>query len=183
MESALQPQNDQTPQEKEQADVLPSTAIKNSADGFMAQNDKKRLIIILLGVLLLVQLGLAFYWGLEPSPFDIKEATVRHTGSQKAAAITGAATTSALLETSRIMLEKPGGYLSNDRTPPSFFMDNIPSWEFGVLVQVRDLAQTLRNDISRSQSQSLEDEDLAKAEPKFNYDNNSWMFPSTEEGT
>jgi hypothetical protein len=56
----------------------------------------------------------------------------------------------------------------------------MPNWEFGVLTQVRDLARSLRNDMSRSQSQSLENKDLAIAEPQFNYSNDSWIFPSTE---
>jgi len=49
-----------------------------------------------------------------------------------------------------------------------------------VLVQVRDLTRALRKDFARSQSQSAEDADLAKAEPRFNFDNKSWMLPSSE---
>jgi hypothetical protein len=78
------------------------------------------------------------------------------------------------------LLEKPGGYLSNDRTPPSVFLDNIPNWEFGVLQQVRDLARVIRNDYSRSQSQSKEDPDVSVAEPLFFFDHDSWMLPRTE---
>jgi hypothetical protein len=59
-------------------------------------------------------------------------------------------------------------------------LDNIPNWEFGVLVQVRDMARVMRNDLSRSQSQSAEDPDLANAEGKFYFDNSSWMFPQSE---
>jgi hypothetical protein len=40
--------------------------------------------------------------------------------------------------------------------------------------------RTLRNDFSRSQTQSVEDKDLQVAEPKFSYDSNSWILPSTE---
>jgi|TARA_B110000908_G_C10030668_1_gene347242 hypothetical protein len=59
-------------------------------------------------------------------------------------------------------------------------MDNIPNWEYGVLIQVRDLSRALRKDFSRSQSQSTEDTDLAIAEPQFNFDSESWMLPSSE---
>jgi hypothetical protein len=38
----------------------------------------------------------------------------------------------------------------------------------------------MRNDFSRSQSQSVEDEDLIVAEPKFNFDNQSWILPASE---
>ena len=78
------------------------------------------------------------------------------------------------------LLDKPGGYLSNDVTPPSVWLDNIPNWEFGVLVQVRDLSRAMRKDFSRSQSQSREDVDLAIAEPQFNVDNSSWVIPRPE---
>jgi len=59
-------------------------------------------------------------------------------------------------------------------------MDNVPNWEFGVLVQIRDFSRALRNDISRSQSQSLEDPDLSIAEPQFNFNTDSWLFPPSE---
>jgi len=78
------------------------------------------------------------------------------------------------------LLNKPGGYISNDRFPPGLWMDNMPSWEYGVLVQVRDLSRALRKDFARSQSQSAEDGDLARAEPRFNFDNKSWVLPSSE---
>ena len=78
------------------------------------------------------------------------------------------------------LLEKPGGYLSNDVMPPGLWLDNMPNFEFGVLTQCRDLARMLRNDHSRSQSQSIEDDDLAVAEPALNTDNESWLFPAAE---
>jgi len=80
------------------------------------------------------------------------------------------------MELGNTLLNKPGGYLSNDILPPSLLMDNIPNWEFGVLTQIRDFARSLRNDISRSQTQSIEDQNLSEAEPNFNFDNGSWMF-------
>ena len=56
----------------------------------------------------------------------------------------------------------------------------MPNWEFGALVMLRDAAAALRNHFARSQSQSVEDPDLAQAEPIFNFSNDSWMFPATE---
>jgi hypothetical protein len=133
-----------------------------------------RASIILLALFVVIQLGLAWYWSREPEPF-----WVRWEVEQKPA-ISGYATTDTLIRAARTMLEKPGGYLSNDIAPPGVFLDNIPNWEFGVLVQVRDLARVLRNDYSRSQTQSLEDPDLARAEPAFNFDSESWILPTTE---
>lgn len=40
-----------------------------------------------------------------------------------------------------MLLNKRGGYLSNDIMPPWVFLDNVPNWEFGVLAQVRDLTR------------------------------------------
>jgi hypothetical protein len=85
-----------------------------------------------------------------------------------------------LIKSMETLLNKPGGYMSNDIAPPSVFLDNITNWEFGVLQQIRDLAKALRNDYSRSQSQSRADENLETAEPRFNFQNNSWVLPSTE---
>jgi len=78
------------------------------------------------------------------------------------------------------MLHKRGGYLSNDIMPPGVFMDNMPNWEFGVLVQVRDLAKAMRNEFSRSQTQSTEDKDLQLADPLFSFSNDRWILPSAE---
>ena len=94
--------------------------------------------------------------------------------------VVGTATTATLIGVAETLLDKPGGYLSNDRLPPGVLLDNMPNWEFGALVQVRDLAKAMRETMSRSQSQSSEDPDLALAEPQFNFDNNSWLLPRTE---
>lgn len=136
------------------------------------------------GTLLLVTLVvISVIWGMyisrEPDTFNVVEnATSRLADDVQP--VTGFYTSAALARTVETLLEKPGGYLSNDVTPPHVFLDNIPNWEFGVLVQVRDLARALRNDMSRSQSQSKEDKNLASAEPKFNFDNDRWVFPATE---
>jgi hypothetical protein len=59
-------------------------------------------------------------------------------------------------------------------------MDNMPNWEYGVLVQSRDLARALREVLSRSQSQSREDVDLTLAEPRINFQSDSWILPASE---
>src|SRR5690606_3224265 len=92
----------------------------------------------------------------------------------------GVVTTATLSRTVDLLLHKRGGYLSNDVLPPGLLMDDMPNWEFGVVNQVRDLAKSLRNDLSRSQTQSTEDPDLQVAEPHFNYQNDAWILPATE---
>ena len=127
-----------------------------------------------LAVLLVVSLAVGWYWSREPAPFWVNEAS-----EQRPEAV-GFATVDTLIRTVSWLLEKPGGYLSNDVMPPSVWLDNMPNFEFGVLVQSRDLARVLRNDYSRSQSQSTEDPDLAIAEPSLNFSNDSWIFPPSE---
>jgi hypothetical protein len=92
----------------------------------------------------------------------------------------GYATADTLIQVADTLLHKHGGYLSNDIMPPGVYLDNMPNWEFGVLVQVRDLAKVMRNDYSRSQSQSIENKHLAQADPAFSNQNDKWIFPSAE---
>src|SRR5690606_15760047 len=96
------------------------------------------------------------------------------------ATVVGSVTTATVITTARTLLDKRGGYLSNDRFPPGVLMDNVPNWEFGVLTATRDLSKSLRNDFSRSQTQSVEDRDLQEAEPLFNSPNDRWLLPSSE---
>ena len=121
-----------------------------------------------------------FWYNEEPEMFDPIERAQLHAEAHNHANVTGTATTSALLEVVNTMLEKRGGYISNDILPPWVFLDNVPNWEFGALTQVRDLARTMRNDFSRSQTQSSEDPDLSLADPLFHYSNDRWFPPDTE---
>lgn len=127
-----------------------------------------------------VVIGLGIYWSKEPDTFDVAENAKEVSAELQTKIVTGTVTTDALITVANTMLDKPGGYLSNDVTPPGVYLDNMPNWEFGVLTQVRDMARAFRNDFSRSQSQSAEDKDIIIAEPRFNFDSASWMFPSTE---
>ncbi len=133
--------------------------------------------LLIVFVLLLV---LGYYWSSEPDPFDVEAAAVERALSPDSTLPTGSYTTSAMIAVMETLLNKRGGYLSNDIMPPSLWLDNIPNWEFGALVQVRDLSRSVRNDFSRSQSQSAEDKDLIIAEPKFNFDHKSWFLPASE---
>lgn len=139
-----------------------------------------RIANISLVIIVVLLLLLTLWWDRAPDEFNpIQNAQDIATNNQQSF-VTGYTSTTTLITITERLLTKPGGYLSNDVMPPSIWMDNIPNWEFGVLVQIRDFSRALRNDISRSQSQSLEDSDLAIAEPLFNFNNESWLFPPTE---
>ena len=127
-----------------------------------------------LGAILLINVVLGIYWSRSPDIFWVNRSIDDNR------TVIGYSTTDTLIRVAETMLDKPGGFLSNDVMPPSVFLDNIPNWEVGVLQQVRDLARVIRNDYSRSQSQSKEDPDITTAEQAFFIDNTSWMFPRAE---
>jgi hypothetical protein len=130
--------------------------------------------------LVLMCLVMMFFLNYEPPLFNPVASATLHAQEHHHKVVTGYTTTATLIETVEILLHKRGGYMSNDILPPWVFLDNVPNWEFGVLIQVRDLSRALRNDLSRSQTQSTEDIDLAEAEPLFNYDSARWFPPDTE---
>ncbi|MAD44222.1 MAG: hypothetical protein CMI02_08005 [Oceanospirillaceae bacterium] len=138
------------------------------------------LVIGGLVIYLLVSLVVGFFWSSEPDMFDVKARADQRAAAMGLENAIGFTTTATLMEVTETLLDKPGGYLSNDVFPPGLWLDNIPNWEYGVLVQVRDFSRALRKDFSRSQSQSTEDKDLAVAEPQFHFDSDSWAVPSTE---
>ena len=141
---------------------------------------KRKIWIIVPVALVTICLGMMFWYNDEPALFDPVERAKLHAGIHGHADVTGTTTTSALLEVVNVMLNKRGGYMSNDIMPPWVFLDNVPNWEFGVLTQVRDLARVMRNDFSRSQTQSSEDPDLSLADPLFHYSSDRWFPPDTE---
>ena len=145
----------------------------------MAANKSRPLLVAVIIYFVLV-LFLTFWWSREPELVSLEAIVSKHTGMTLDTAPIGVATTASLVEVAETLLNKPGGYLSNDIFPPGVWMDNMPSWEFGVLVQVRDLARVMRKEISRSQSQSQEDVSLKLAEPQFHFDNRSWALPASE---
>jgi hypothetical protein len=139
-----------------------------------------RVIAALLGLYLLGALILGIYWSLAPGQFDVRERAAAYAAGDGAEVVTGSVTTAALMGVMETLLDKPGGFLHNDLFPPGVWLDNIPNWEYGALIQARDLSRALREVLSRSQSQSKEDPDLAMAEPRFNFGASSWMLPASE---
>ena len=131
-----------------------------------------RLALLAFAFAVLIALGLSWFWSREPSLM-----TVANTSESP---VVGALTTITLIKVGETLLNKPGGYLSNDVFPPSLWLDNIPQWEYGVIIQIRDLSKALREAFSRSQSQSQEDKDLSLSEPRLNFDHANWIMPRTE---
>lgn len=136
--------------------------------------------LTVVGVYILVVLALMWWWDIEPTAFDPLEAARQETATAAQAKVVGATTTATLIETVGTLVDKRGGYLSNDKLPPGALMDNVPNWEFGALTASRDLVRAMRNDFSRSQSQSTENPDLAEADPLLNSPSDRWLLPSSE---
>jgi len=163
----------QKSQSDEESAVMENAAAKSPAS-------ITRLIVMSILVLLVLLYLLGMYWSSEPELFEVEDQGAFLATGQDKKFVPGYTTVITTEKVATRLLDKPGGYLSNDVLPPSVLLDNIPSWEFGVLVQVRDMASALRNHMSRSQSQSLENEFLKDAEPLFNNDHSQWIWPRAE---
>ncbi|MEH6451580.1 MAG: DUF2333 family protein [Psychromonas sp.] len=131
------------------------------------------LIVIVLWVV-------SVWWSSMPDSYDVKQRAMQSAELNNHVIVAGYTTTSTLIDISTWLIEKPGGFISNDITPPGILMDNMPSFEYGVLEQVRDLTLVMRLDYSRSQSQSSGDKDLETAQSKMNISHKNWMLPSAE---
>lgn len=137
-----------------------------------------RVVSIVIAVYLLAMIIVSIWISSEPDSFDIQhEYTQRSDGREP---VVGSLTTQSLIIQIETLLDRPWGYVSNDISPPGVWLDNMPNWEYGALIQARDLAKALREQFSRSQSQSTEDPALKIAEPYLNFDNSSWLIPASE---
>lgn len=163
---------------------MENNSSENTASGTGILTESKsgitKLILISISLLFITGYFISVYWSFEPTSINvIKENAWIDDGNGKRK-ITGYTLVSTLADVTEILLDKPGGFLGNDVAPPSLFMDNMPAFEYGALIQSRDLTRSLRKEFSRSQSQSSEQEDLKKAEPKIYIAHGSWALPSAE---
>jgi len=148
--------------------------MERSAKNILATGKWTKTAMWSVGIFLLLMFIIGFWVSREPDIFWVNRT------ADPDAAIVGYSTTDTLIRVAETLLEKPGGYLTNDKVPPMLILDNIPSWELGVVNQLRDLGRVMRDDYTRSQSQSKEDDDVAEGAPQFFYNNDSWIFPTTE---
>ncbi|MFA7443493.1 MAG: DUF2333 family protein [Lysobacteraceae bacterium] len=135
---------------------------------------------VLVAVWLLAVLCLWWWWDDEPERFDVVASAQQRALQRQQPVVVGTVTTETMIRVAETLLDKRGGYLSNDYAPPGVWMDNVPNWEYGALLQVRDLAKAYRNEFSRSQTQSTEDVDLLEADPLFSSPSDRWLLPSSE---
>jgi hypothetical protein len=148
--------------------------MERSAASILSAGKWSKITLWTIGVFLLLMFVIGFWASREPDIFWVQRS------AEPESAIVGYATVDTLIRVAETLQDKNGGYLTNDKLPPFLLLDNIPSWELGVVTQMRDLGRVMRDDYTRSQSQSKEDPDVAEGAPKFFYDNDSWVFPTTE---
>jgi len=153
---------------------------RDKLDAWLPGGRVLSLVLTALGLYLVICVFVGMYWSIAPAPFDVRDRAARYAAEDGGKVVTGSVTTAALIGVMETLLDKPGGYTHNDIFPPGVWLDNMPNWEYGVLIQSRDLARALREVFSRSQSQSTEDVDLVMAEPRFNFDSDSWALPASE---
>lgn len=139
-----------------------------------------RTIVSLISLYLLAAVGIGIWWSLEPGRFSVADVSEAMATEREENRVNGYTTTATSIALAKTLLNKTGGYLTNDLFPPGIWLDNMPSWELGVLTLLRDNARVYRNDFSRSQSQSAENKNLTEAEAKFFFNNDSWFLPATE---
>ncbi|OKY24823.1 DUF2333 family protein [Thalassotalea sp. PP2-459] len=146
----------------------------------MNLNVSVKTVTSIVGIICLALYFLGVYWSFEPEKLDIRQEVIDAAKTENVSPVVGYTTTTALIRVTETILNKPGGYLANDALPPSVFLDNIPAWEFGALEMIRDMALVMRQEFSRSQSQSVENTQLKIAQPQLNIDHTSWAMPSAE---
>jgi hypothetical protein len=176
-------QNAETqPSVSDGAEQVPTVPAK---DPHKSSGKIKTYALLSLLIIVLVISGLGAFWSVQPKPFSVSENLAERLdeldGAVATSQVPGSAVVATQIRVARTMMGKPGGYLRNDVTPPGLLMDNISNWEFGVLTELRDSVRSLRNDFSRSQSQSVESPLLQRADSDFNFDSKAWFLPSAEE--
>ena len=133
-----------------------------------------------IGLYLIITAVLGVFWSFEPKQFDPVSVTAAQAKARNERMVTGYTSGTTAIELTHRLLDKPGGFLANDHLPPGVWLDNMPNFEEGVVIQLRDFALVMRNDLSRAQSQSNEDQDLVEVQGQLQIDTRSWWFPSAE---
>ena len=82
--------------------------------------NSKRIAIVAVVIFLLFWL-IGWYWSLSPDTFDIRKRLEQNSSVENPTNIAGYTLTTTMIDVSETLLNKPGGYLSNDVIPPSVF--------------------------------------------------------------
>ena len=93
----------------------------------------------------------------------------------------GYTTVTMIVELMRTQMDSFGGWLPNDLPlSPSFYLDNTPQFQLGVLQVVRHASRVLRDNLSRQRTSDAVDRDADLAYSAYANDPLKWAFPSAE---
>jgi hypothetical protein len=157
---------------------------RETQDDIVRTSVALKMAAFVASIYVLITMLLGMYWSFSYPRLDIKSRITQVLLEQEVSPSLelpkGIATTVSLIAVTDALWEKPGGYLANDIWPPGLWLDNMPSWEFGVVQEVRHMTQILRVSLSQSSMNTVIDEDLQRAQVRVNFDSHSWFFPATE---
>ena len=102
---------------------------KNPPESSSAKPRSRRggLIGVVVVVYAIIILALMWWWDSEPAHFDVAAAAREHAGTSSATLPIGYTTTVSAVKSIQTLLDKPGGYISNQKLPPGLFPDNQPN--------------------------------------------------------
>ncbi|WP_242479536.1 DUF2333 family protein [Lamprobacter modestohalophilus] len=140
-----------------------------------------KLLLLGLAAYLVLQIALVIYWCRQPASFDVAQFTQQETSALGGQPVPGTHFVAATIGVADTLLTKPGGLIHNDQLPPGVLLDNCPSWECGAIMALRDALRALRDDFSRTKSQSAENLDLKRADLQFSMDPKFWIMPAAED--
>ncbi len=140
----------------------------------------EKLLAALLVLVVITIAAVGIYWDREPALFNVMDETIAISEQIEHPVVVGSAATVTVIHIMDTLQKKRGGYLSNDVLPPGLIMDNLPQWEYGVILQVRDITRVMHDKITPSGITSSEDEDVALAEVRFNAEHTSWIMPDAQ---
>jgi len=158
---------------------------EGNEDSFFRRKAVKVPLRICTGLFILGT-AISLYWARIPDTFDVtaiaREKAVAYGHRELDEPLPrGYRTVAATVYLAEQLLEKPGGYQSNDWSPMTRIPDNMRNWEYGAVVELRVMIQGLRFELSRSGPQSTEHIELREADTRFNFKHDSLVLPSTEQ--
>ncbi len=134
----------------------------------------RKSIIIVTAVIVFIVLYILnmAYFSIKPDFFMIEK---------KTDVPRGVVFTETLIKLIEDELYGPGGWTPNDIFPsPTWFLDNKPNFQLGVLEVVRYSTRILRDNISRQRTTDTIDSDCDQAFTSFSNDPYKWIIPSAE---
>lgn len=132
----------------------------------------KKVIGAFIGVLIVLWCAAAFLQSGKP---DLPAVKI------PAEAPVGTATVVTMAALMRAQLNGFGGWLPNDLPgSPGYFLDNLPSFQLGVLQVIRHGTRVLRDNLSRQRTSDAVHREADSAYSAFANDPRRWAFPSAE---